>query len=347
MDRYVQTLENRRSYANQIQIFSFISVGELFAPVAGGALYAKAGYGAVAGLAVGVLIIDLIMRLLVIEKKIAIRYDEKQGARNDAHQDSQERNDSSQEDTEDQQDETAGLLGTKKESDAFYIPPDQPKIVRQIPLLYCFKNPSLVLAQMVAFMQATLIAAFDATIPTHANELFGFDSLKSALLFIPLGVMNCLIGPIAGWAIDRYGPKPLAVLGYLYLVPALIVLRIPQAEPYPQQSILYGGLLGVCGVGLAVIGAPSIVEAGSVVEKYHKRNPEFFGENGPYGQLYSINSMVFCLGLTVGPLLGGGLTESIGYGNANAVIAVLSFVVAVGCFFYLGGPPRIFRKKEV
>ncbi|KAI9728208.1 MAG: hypothetical protein M1828_004669 [Chrysothrix sp. TS-e1954] len=327
-------------------IFSFISVGELFAPVLGGVLYKKAGYGAVAGLAIGVLVIDLVMRLMVIEKKVATRYDEKQVNADHDGQDSQNQAGGAEGDSEEQADENTGLLGTKKESDQFVIPRDQPAIIRNVPLLYCFTNSSLVLAQVVAFMQATLLAAFDATIPTHANDLFGFDSLKSGILFIPLGVMNCLIGPLAGWAIDRYGPKPLAVIGYLYLVPALAVLRIPQSEPYTQQSILYGGLLGACGVGLAIIGAPSIVEAGTVVEKFYKRNPDFFGENGPYGQLYSINSMVFCLGLTVGPLLGGALTESIGYGNANAVLAACSFVVAVGCFFYLGGPPRMFRKKE-
>lgn len=117
------------------------------------------------------------------------------------------------------------------------------------------------------------------------------------------------MGPIAGWAVDKYGTKPVAVLGYGYLVPMLALLRIPNAEPQTQQVIVYGVILGLCGIGLAVIGAPSIVEAGSVVEKYHKRNPEFFGEQGPYAQLYGCNSMVFSLGLSVGPVIAGGLAD--------------------------------------
>ena len=128
------------------------------------------------------------------------------------------------------------------------------------------------------------------------------------------------------------------------MVPALILLRL--ARPGGKtQIIIYCVLLALCGIGLGVIGSPSIVEASYVVSMYDKSNPDFFGANGPYAQLYGINSMVFSLGLTVGPLVSGSLRDAINYGNMNAVIAALCLITALLSFNYIGGKPSIFGKK--
>jgi hypothetical protein len=89
------------------------------------------------------------------------------------------------------------------------------------------------------------------------------------------------------------------------------------------------------------IAALSIVETSCVVELYHKHNPEYFGKEGPYAQLYAINSLVFSAGLTLGPLICGGLRDAIGYGNMNAVVAGLCLFTSALCFVYLGGRPKI------
>jgi hypothetical protein len=96
---------------------------------------------------------------------------------------------------------------------------------------------------------------------------------------------------------------------------------------------------------MAIIGSPSIVEAGDVVQKYDKSNPNFFGKNGPYTQLYGFTSLVFSLGLTIGPILSGGLRESIGYGNMNIVVAAISLVAAILSFIYVGGRPKLLSNK--
>lgn len=67
---------------------------------------------------------------------------------------------------------------------------------------------------------------------------------------------------------------------------------------------------------------------------------------GPYAQLYGLNSMVFSAGLTLGPELAGELKQAIGYGNMNLVLAVICAVTAVLCFVYIGGKPRLFRRKR-
>lgn len=224
----------------------------MIAPVLGGILYDNAGYEGVFGIGAGVLVVDLIMRFLVIEKKVAHRYDHNIRDPFAADNDTEQEGDEENADGEEQP-----LLGKDKE--AWTIPPDQPSAVRKFPILYCLKDGRLLSALLVALVQATLFGTFDATVATESKELFGFNSLTAGLLFIPLGVFDLFVGPLSGWAVDRYGTKPVAVGGYGFLVPVLIALRAVHSGGR-DQLILYCVLLGLCGIGLACIGAPSIVE---------------------------------------------------------------------------------------
>ena len=269
-------------------IFGFISIGELAAPVLGGVVYDKAGYAAVFSMGFALLGLDFIMRFLIIEKKVARRYDtapdEHQSNLGDEANGDDEAGDG-------EPNEEDPLIGNGKEESKWKITKEQPKWIRKLPILYCLGDSRLIVAELVAFMQATLLSAFDATIPTQANALFGFDSLKAGLLFTPLVLPYLVLGPVAGKLVDKFGPKPAAVIGFAFEVPALILLRVPRAGGTAQIAI-YCVIVALNGVGLAAIGSPSIVEASYVCDGYFNANKDFFGGEGPYAQLYAINSMV-------------------------------------------------------
>jgi hypothetical protein len=315
----------------------------------GGVLYEKTGYPGVFGVASALLAVDFFMRALVIEKKVAKRYDDETNSGNDDRAASPHEQDEAHVDEEQQTNEEQPLLGNKQatdDTDAWKISPNQPRIAHMVPILPCLANPSLLTALLVALVQAILLGSFDATLPIVAHEYFGFDSLKSGVLFLPLGAFDLLLGPVFGWAVDRYGTKPVAVGAYTYLIPAFVLLRLPHAGG-SHQIIIYAVCLALCGIGLAGIGAPSLVEAGAVVEKYYKANPDFFGEEGPYAQLYGLQSMVFSAGLALGPEIAGQLRLAINYGNMNAVLAGICSVTAVLCFVYMGGRPRLLSGNRV
>jgi MFS family permease len=318
-------------------IFSIISVGELLAPVIGGVVYKKAGPNAILGLGLGMLAIDFVMRLLVIEKKVATRY-----GLSDPPSDPSSDTETAEEDEE--ANEQSPLMGKKDDDEDWKVSRDQPRWIKSLPILYCLWNPRLLCAQAVAFTQATLLGVFDATIPTQAQDLFSFDSLQSGIMFVPLVLPYLLLGPLAGKAVDKYGVKPACVIGFSFEAIPLILLRIPHAGA-DAEIAKFSVFVALSGLGLAIISSPSIVESSYVVEKYHKANKGFFGEQGPYAQLYAINSMFFCLGLTVGPLVAGWLRDSIGYGNMNACIAGFCIMVSILSFFYMGGKPRILERS--
>lgn len=293
----------------------------------------------------GVLVIDLVMRLLVIEKKVARRYLPEPSDDEESDSESQGDDDDAQNHEFDANEEQP-LLGITKEPDQYYkLPETKSKFLHAVPIARCLADPALLSAFLVVLIQAVLFGSFDSTIPTVAGELFHFDALKSGLLFVPLGALDFLLGPLFGWITDRYGTKPMAVFGYLFLIPTLILLRIPH-EGGTDQIIIYSVLLALNGAGLAAIGAPAIVEAGAIVQRYHENNPTFFGESGPYAQLYGMSNMVFSLGLTVGPELAGELKQMIGYGNMNAVLAALCLCTAILSYLFVGGKPRFLTRNR-
>lgn len=210
-----------------------------------------------------------------------------------------------------------------------------------MPILLLLHDPSLLTAMWMGFVQSILLSGFDATVPLVAYELFGFDSMKAGLLFLPLPIADLLLGPLYGWCVDRYGTKLPSTFGLMWLVPTLVLLRLVTSptiiDGLDQSShiALYATLLGLNGVGVAAVNAPCIVEAGNVVEKYYKANGDIF-EQPPFAQLYGLSSMVFSGGNTLGPVMAGLLREKIGYGNMNAVLAGFCGFTAALSALYVG-----------
>ncbi|KAF2496734.1 MFS general substrate transporter [Lophium mytilinum] len=332
-------------------IFSAVSAAALLSPPLGGILYAKTGYAGVFGVGIAILIVDFIMRLLVVEKKVAERYYSTPSSPFTTPEDD--------EDSDSSPTETSPLLGSPTEQQdedfdpSYILPIPSNPLTRAFPILFCLQSPALLTAFFIGLVQAILLGAFDATVPLVASTRYDFDSLNAGLLIFALAAPELVLGPIFGWAVDRYGTKPTAVLGFAYLVPLLTLLRLPSdldgqtGIGMNGQIALYASLLALNGVGLALINSPSVVEAGTVIEKYWKANPHAFGESGPYAQLYGMNSMIWSGGLTLGPLMAGALKERVGYGDMNAVLAAICAVAAGLSLVYIGGSLKdVFRRRK-
>ncbi|KAF2717535.1 MFS general substrate transporter [Polychaeton citri CBS 116435] len=301
----VETVEPDRT----IQIFCVIAIGTLWAPFVGGALYEKAGMQGVMTVAISVLAIDLVLRLLSCADREA-------------------------------SDEEQPLLDSERGGNKdLKLSQERPRIKKAVPIVPCLSNPSLLTALFGSLMHAILMGSFDVTLATVSHKLFEFDSFQAGMLFLLIGIMHLVCGPTIGWAVDRYGTKVVAVFAFSILVPALVLLRFVGAGGAFRVT-LYAALLSFAGIGLAGAGTPSIVEIGIVIDKYHSAYPKSFGDKGPYAMMYGMNGIVFNAGLTIGSELAGKLTQTIGYGNMNTVLAIISGMTAWLCLLYLGSKPR-------
>lgn len=346
-------------------IFGFISTGELMSPVLGGILYDKAGLKAVFGLAFGLMGLDLVMRLLVIEQKVASKkygldFNKSAPPTHDAERTATtaitqiETQEESNTTNEEQPLLTPSLQDPSTITESFLLPHPQKtysKIYQTAPILHAIFHTRTLAALLLTTTQALLLAVFDATVPLEASRLFGFTSLQSGLLFIPLTLPSLLLGPLTGRMVDRHGTKSAAVLGCMSIIPTLILLRFPHValqSGSPEQNRQVGfisALFILISVSITLLGSPGLVEASYVTEQIHIQNQELFKEEGgPFAKLYAVNSMAFSAGLTIGPVVGGWLRERIGWGNMLGVVAGYSAVVGLVCWFYLGGGPPSWKR---
>ena len=72
------------------------------------------------------------------------------------------------------------------------------------PLVILLRSPRMAAAMWGNLVQAILLTAFDATLPLHVRQLFGWSSLGAGLIFLPMTIPS-LLGPLVGLWVDRNG----------------------------------------------------------------------------------------------------------------------------------------------
>lgn len=335
-------------------IFGFISVGNLISPVLGGIIYDKIGDKAVFGLGLGLLLVDLVLRAVVVERSVAERWkvqsnmvDEQtveEGSNTTATERSPLLPRPSGPVKPHEVKIDPGNESTSAEDSKYVLPNPLPKYLPS-PLLYIFfTSPRLMMSTLTALLQSTLVAINDTTIPLHALDLFGFTPLRSGLLFIPLLTPLLVLGPLIGYIIDKNGTKLPSAIGFLYLSIPVLLLGLPHAGG-TNEVVKYAVILLFCGVGSSSVSAVSLVEVSDVAARYHDANPGVFGDQGPFALVFAWNSVVLNAGFALGPMMAAWLIDLLGYWGMNACMSCMCVVVGVLCFFFMGDT-SVVRKKH-
>lgn len=225
------------------------SFGLIVSPLLGGLVYAKAGYMSVFAMAMSLIMFDILMRLCMIEKKTAQRYQTAE----EVHQEDRFYGTFTNDGSVGHQQPHSPAESQKPTSDSEQAPllsgaAEEPasKKTRMPTILVLLSMPRLLAAIYGIFVNVSVLAAFDGVLPLYVKEIFGFDSLAAGLLFLCLAV-PALTGPIVGNITDRLGPRWIAVAGCSLSAPPLILLRLVDHDSLLQKVILCV-LLTICGM---------------------------------------------------------------------------------------------------
>ncbi|KAL8826460.1 MAG: hypothetical protein Q9170_007393 [Blastenia crenularia] len=320
------------------------SFGLIVSPLLGGIVYAKAGYMAVFGMAMALIVVDILMRLVMIEKKMAVKYkpaDEVTPANGfygtfttQQSEDHGHTNGSiSSGKRQDNADDAPLLVNVSKEP---------PRAKGKMPtILVLLGMPRLLAAIYGIFVNVAILAAFDGVLPLYVKTLFGWNSLNAGLIFLCLAI-PALTGPLVGKLSDKVGPRWIAVAGCSLTAPPLILLRLV-AHDSTEQKILLCGLLVCCGFTLILIVSPVAADLSAVVEAKEQANPDAFGPGGAYAQAFALFNCAMAAGTLFGPVVAGSLVDNHGWGVMTAAMGAFAFSGAIPAFFYTGG--WIFDKK--
>ncbi|KAI5860051.1 MFS general substrate transporter [Durotheca rogersii] len=335
------------------------SVGLLIAPVIGGAVYAAAGYYAVYYVAFGVIFLDILLRLFMIEKKVARQWlDDNRSSDLLAAGESFDVEASAAaavtitpspaSEPKDGDEKSAAASAPPQESktkerieapSVIVQEPAEPQVVVEQPdmrrlLMFFLKSPRLLAALYGLFAQAGIMMGFDAVLALFVRRMFQWDSTAAGILFLSLFLPG-FVSPLVGWVSDRYGARWPALFGFCLAIPLLVCLRFV-TENRIEHKILLGFLLAPLGVALAFSNTPLMAEISYAIEDKIAIHPGFFGEKGVYGLGYGLFTMAFALGGVIGPLWAGYVVDAAGWGTMTWSISIWAATGAVVIFFWCG-----------
>ncbi|KAI1116264.1 MFS transporter-like protein [Nemania sp. NC0429] len=326
-----------------------MSVALLLAPVIGGVVYNHAGYYAVYYVAFGLVGLDIVLRLAMIEKKVARQWvsePETESSEPEAEKTSPTNNSNAEPPAPENSPginntETAAMASAAEDG-----PHDEPANDltanqgkhRGRPFVALLKSPRLLAALYGILVESGILIGFDAVLALFVRRLFEWDSTAVAVLFLALFIPG-FISPLAGWLSDKYGAKWPSFAGFVATVPVLISLRFV-TENTIQHKVLLAVLLALAGCTLPFSMTPLMAEISYVIEAKEAENPGIFGEKGVYGLAYGLFNMVFALGGIIGPIWAGYVVESVGWGTLTWNFALWSASAAVVVFFWGANKPR-------
>ena len=181
----VDTVGEARVGSAMAYASSAMSIGLIIGPVLGGVIYARSGYYAAFGLAFAFIGLDLVLRVILVEKKIAIRY-----------QNTPQVSEVSEESPTNIKLETLPGSAVPAETIAAETaePSSRPRTVSAAdstlpPVIYILRYPRLLVALLLSFNQAIFLSALDATLPLYLNALFGFTAFQAGTFKILADLM--------------------------------------------------------------------------------------------------------------------------------------------------------------
>ncbi|MCJ1451356.1 hypothetical protein MMC28_001692 [Mycoblastus sanguinarius] len=209
------------------------------------------------------------------------------------------------------------------------------RTAHQNPLLILLSTPRMLAAILSDFMQSLVLTGLESILPLRIKTLFQYNSMEVALVFLLLA-FPAFAAPAIGYLSDRVGAKVVICLGFLFVAPLLVLLRLVDHYEISQVVILCI-LLFLTGVSLNMILTPAWSEAVYVVDGKEASTPGIFGAKGAYAQAFGLMNVAYAGGSLAGPLLGGLLVERVGWNNLTLATGIVCALCTLPCLYATGG----------
>ncbi|KAL2819157.1 MFS amine transporter [Aspergillus granulosus] len=304
-----------------------MTVGTVSGPFIGGLVLSKAGYHAVFSMAIALILLDIALRLFMIERKNALEWigdqpaaaEETERLINPAAQG----NPSFESVVKSGEADSDALQPDGKPADDDLGGPSRGKKKRSVPgIVRLMCSGALLVVLAATILQAVAYASFDTVLPLYVMSTFKMGPMGIGLCFIPLFTPS-FFSTLIGSAVDHYGSRKITLLGFVLDVPSFLLLQLVTENTTHDKVILYV-LLFFAGLAAALKTVALMVEVSHVVEEKEKECPGIFGEQGGTAQAYGLFNVAWSGGQVLGPLVAGWLVNLKGWATMVTVFGVVS-----------------------
>lgn len=316
-----------------------MSTGIMAGPLLGGVIYQSGGYYAVWATALGLIGFDIVLRLVMIEKKHAMLWIRDPSVSVSEQTEGKESvSTSSNQSTDEGLKNSNGNTGDRETEPSNNTNTNKPHLVPA--LLTLLKSKRMLAALWGYFTISILMTSFDSVLPIFVQETFTWQQTAQGLIFIPLSVPH-ILEPVIGSLVDKHNKEPIRYLaagGFLCAVPPLTLLRFITHDS-TNHKILLCVLLTIIGLCIAIATPPVMTEFSCVVnaKEETEKSRDIFGKGGAMAQAYGLMNSAFAAGSLVGPVFAGFVRERFGWGVMGWGLGLVSGVSAVPMVLVLGG----------
>lgn len=303
-----------------------ITVGMLGGPLLGGVVYGKGGYYAVFGMSFGLIALDIFFRLVMIERKDAVKWLET------------EKPPSEQTD-----EKRAGALAESNadaavsERNPGHEPETAPQKTKYGRVATLLSSERIVVTIWGYFIVSVIFTSFDSVLPIFTKLTFNWKQTAQGVIFIPLELPQ-LIGPLIGFIIDRYpsSRRYLGAAAFFSAVPTFVLLRFVSHNT-TEQKVLLCALLALVGTCIALALIPLMVEVTYAVMAREEQSPHVFGKGGAMALAYGLLNSAFAAGSIIGPFLAGFIRVAAGWGTMAWALALITGLSGVPVLLFMDG----------
>jgi MFS family permease len=306
-----------------------LNVGTFAGPLLGGAVFEAGGYHAVWGMMLGIVLVDTLLRLVMVEKlRPGIGDDREESTATAMTQNMST---------------TMGSVATTPRNGSTDRTGASSVVSRsKVPdIVLLLNSPRMVTACLGVCVQSMVFSGFETVLSIYVQDIWDFNALGAGLLFIPLTI-SAFFAPFIGRIVDRTSTRWALTVGFAAMLPVIVLVRFVDHNSI-RQKVLMCAFLFIIGLGITVILGPLMAEISHIAEDFVKNGPfmvksEEDRAQGAYAQAYALNAMAWSCGNVAGPLLCGFLKDHHGWGTMCWVLGLVSGLTAVPCFIWSGRP---------
>ena len=313
-----------------------MSVGPIAGPLLGGVIYAQVGYYAVFGLMFALLAIDAVLRLVMIETRVAQKWLEAESVQPNTTDIRHESDRPASLAPCPESFDTYSMTGNSEETTNGTRPSRQVRYHKLPPILMLLLSFRMLAGLTGALLQSSLNVAFDSTLPLIVKALFGWQQTGQGLIFITI-LIPSLLQPVFVAITDRYqqGRRLLAVGGCLLATPAYVLLRLVTQDSLGQKALLCV-LLVIIGLAMAIAMPGIMAEIGATVADFEKEGKRAV-KRSVVATGWSLVNAANAAGCVIGPLFSGLIRNAAGWQTMAWCLGLLSGVSGMFPLLCLGG----------
>lgn len=168
------------------------------------------------------------------------------------------------------------------------------------------RNQHFLLIVGAVMIGAAVPSALQPTLPARFEAVFHATPLVIGLLFAVPTIAYAVIAPLIGRLSTKLGHARMTVLGFIITALAMAFVTLP------SNIYLEIAALSLIGIGMGMILAPSLPCMADLAQEK---------ENASYGFTFAIYNTAYSVGMMIGPVLSGLLSENFGLQWAYVILA--------------------------